>query len=83
MAVTEIKDRIRAYRQAMDWTKVRLAEEAGISGSNVLTAMDRPDWNPTSKTLEALEAVIPEGWEPGEPIPANETKRAKRKERAA
>ncbi len=52
----------------MNWTKVRFAEEAGISGSNVLTAMDREEWNPTSKTLEALERVIPAGWNVGDPV---------------
>lgn len=72
MAISDIKERIRAYRAAREWTKVRLAEEAQISGSNVLTAMDRADWNPTSKTLEALEKVIPEGWQPGDPLPQEE-----------
>lgn len=64
MSVTKIKARIRAYRHEMGWSKVQLAEEAGLSGESVLRGMDADDWNPTSATLEALDGVIPPRWRP-------------------
>lgn len=64
MSVTKIKARIRAYRQEKGWSKVQLAEEAGLSGESVLRGMDAETWNPTAATLEALDEIIPPRWRP-------------------
>lgn len=61
--------RVRAWRVAMDWAPYRFAVEAGVSEA-ILRGMDRDDWNPTVRTLEKLEAVIPSGWQIGDPVPA-------------
>lgn len=55
--VTQSIARIRAFRLAKGWTINRMAREAGLTESSIRN-MDRPDWNPESRTLERLEATI-------------------------
>ena len=63
--------RIRAFAAAQGWSRSRLANEAGIAAT-VLRHFGRPDWNPTADTLRKLEAPIPEGWQPGDPVAQGE-----------
>lgn len=60
--------RIRAYRNAADLSYSRLALKAGLSRA-ALIGMDKPDWSPTISTTRAIEGLIPEGWNPGDPLP--------------
>ena len=63
--------RIRQWRDARQWSASRLATEAGLSNM-ALRAMDRPHWNPTVETLRKLEALIPDGGQPGDPVTRGE-----------
>lgn len=62
--VTESVNRIRAYAQEMGWPNYRLAKEAGLVHT-VLREFDSENWNPTKKTLERLESIIPAGFKAG------------------
>ena len=59
----------------MDWAPYRFAVEANVSEAG-LRGMDADDWNPTVRTLEKLEAVIPRGWQIGDPVPTKKEKAA-------
>lgn len=61
--------RVRAWRAAKGWAPYRYATEAGV-GEATLRGMDADGWNPTLRTLEKLEALIPRDWLPGQPVPA-------------
>lgn len=65
MTVESAIARIRAFAREREWTKTRLAREAGLPDTT-LRAFRDPAWNPTADTLRKLEAVIPEGWSPAE-----------------
>lgn len=52
----------------MGWAPYRFATAAGVSEAT-LRGIDADDWNPTVRTLERLEALIPEGWRVGDPVP--------------
>lgn len=60
--------RIRSWRQINAIPASRFAVEAGLS-ETVTRDMDSPDWNPTRATLQKLEALVPAGWQPGDPVP--------------
>lgn len=49
---------IRAFAAERKLSKRALAEMAGI-GDTALRSFDKPEWNPTRKTLEKLEGVVP------------------------
>jgi hypothetical protein len=52
----------------MDWKPARYAREAGIS--EVATRrLFEDDWAPTSTTIRALEALIPDRWQAGDAAP--------------
>lgn len=63
--------RIRAWRKAAGWTVNRFGSECGLNEST-LRDIDGEAWNPRAETLRKLEAVIPEGWQPGDPVPSAE-----------
>ncbi len=67
--IDTLLDRLRAYRKAADLSYSALAQRAGLSRA-ALMGMDDEDWGPTSATIRAVEAIIPSGWQPGQPIPA-------------
>lgn len=62
--------RLRAYAAARGWNKWEFARQAGLRDT-VLRHFDRPEWNPTVETLRRLEALIPEGWQAGDKLPAD------------
>ena len=62
--------RVRAWARLNKWTAGRYASETGLSEST-LRYMFRDHWNPTVETLRALEAVIPETWRDGQPLPGD------------
>lgn len=66
----EVLNRLRAYRDAANLSYSALARRAALSRAALL-GMDRPDWGPASATIRAVEALIPEGWEPGHALPPN------------
>lgn len=66
-----VLERIRAFAVARGWKPARLAREAGLSDT-VTRGMERPDWAPSGLSVRRLEALIPEGWRPGEPVPQGE-----------
>ena len=59
--------RVRAFMAAQGWSSGQYARAAGLRDST-LRFMASPDWNPTVETLRKLEAPIPEGWQPGDPV---------------
>ena len=62
MKVKDVKERIRAYRRGCRWSINRLAMEAGLR-STTIAGIDADHWNPTTKTLEALESIIPDDFD--------------------
>lgn len=60
--------RIRAWANTNGWSKTRFAAEAGVVDTTLRHFHD-PNWNPTRETLEKLEALIPSGWQAGDPPP--------------
>lgn len=54
----QVVQRVRAFAHTEKLSKGRLAVRAGLRDST-LRAFDRADWNPTVKTLRALESIIP------------------------
>lgn len=70
MNISLLKHRVRRFRIEAGLSRRRLQRLAGVGGrGDILRDIDKPEWNPTSATLEALERVIPEGWRPGDPVP--------------
>jgi ribosome-binding protein aMBF1 (putative translation factor) len=61
-SISAVLDRIRSFRVCQGWAPYRLATEAGINEAT-LRGMDAPDWNPTARTIEKLERVIPARWQ--------------------
>lgn len=61
--------RLRGFAAAMGWSKSRFAAQAGVVDT-ALRNFHAPDWNPRRETLEKLEAIVPPGWQVGDPIPA-------------
>lgn len=68
--------RVRAWRQAIGWAPYRFATEAGVAEAS-LRGIDSDEWNPTVRTLERLEAVIPPDWRIGDPVPETAPKPSK------
>lgn len=53
----------------MDWRPSRVAREAGLA--DIATRnMHKGEWSPSSSTIRRLEALIPEDWKAGDPLPA-------------
>lgn len=61
--------RVRAWRVAKGWTIHKFAGLADVSEAT-LRGIDGDDWNPTFRTMLKLEALIPAGWQAGDPVPA-------------
>lgn len=63
-----VLDRIRGWAEANEWKPATLARMAGVAES-VTRDMDEPTWGPSSNSIRRFEALIPEGWRVGDPIP--------------
>jgi transcriptional regulator with XRE-family HTH domain len=59
--------RILAWMRANRLSAEALAQRAGIAG-NTVRGIEKPDWQPSVKTLRKLEAVIPASWRPGDAV---------------
>lgn len=57
--VNETIERLRAALQQPGITKRKLAADAGIH-RNTLLGCEDDDWNPSAKTLRAIEPYLPE-----------------------
>ena len=53
--IDKVKMSVRSYFS--DWTTYKIAKYAGISEASA-RKIRRDDWNPTAKTLRALETLI-------------------------
>ena len=73
-------DRLRAWARANGWQPATFARKAGLA-ENVTRGMDEKDWAPTSRSIRALEQLIPADWKIGDPLP--EPKRAPARKKAA
>jgi ribosome-binding protein aMBF1 (putative translation factor) len=60
--------RIRGWAGANGWSKSRYAALAGLRDTT-LRGFHDADWNPNTDTLQRLEALIPAGWQVGDPVP--------------
>ena len=56
--IEKVKMHVRSYFN--DWTPYKIAKQAGISEASA-RKIQRDDWNPTAKTLRALETLINDG----------------------
>lgn len=63
-----VLDRIRGWASANEWRPATLARMAGVAES-VTRDMDEPGWGPSSNSIRRFEALIPEGWRVGDPLP--------------
>ncbi len=68
-------DRIRAWAAANELKPATLAKLAGIA-EGVTRDLADPGWAPTSKSIRALEALIPRDWRVGDPLPKPKRKAA-------
>jgi hypothetical protein len=68
-SVSYTVERVRAWLSANDRGRWRMfAVAAGVDEKTLRLAV-RKKWNPTYHTLQKLEALIPPGWQPGDPVP--------------
>ena len=63
-----VLDRIRGWASANEWKPATFARMAGVAES-VTRDMDESGWGPSSNSIRRLEALIPEGWRVGDPVP--------------
>ena len=61
--------RIRAWARANDLKPATVARLAGIA-EKVTRDLYDAQWSPTSRSIRAMETLIPSGWKPGDPVPA-------------
>lgn len=66
--LSAVLDRIRGWAAANEWKPATLARMAGVAES-VTRDMDEPEWGPSSNSIRRFEALIPEGWRVGDPVP--------------
>jgi ribosome-binding protein aMBF1 (putative translation factor) len=57
MLTEQAIQRVRTFRSEKGWTLSKLAREAGLRESTIRN-MDADDWNPETRTLAKLEAVV-------------------------
>lgn len=75
LLVTQSVDRVRAFVRGSGMRKADIARKASLPKST-LTGIAADDWNPRVKTVRAIEAIIPKGWQPGDPLPDETAKDA-------
>lgn len=67
--LSRVLHRIRAWAAANDLKPATLARQAEIS-EVVTRDMAEKGWSPSSKSIRSMEALIPTGWQAGDPLPA-------------
>lgn len=67
--LSSVLDRIRGWASANELKPATLARLAGLA-ETVTRDIDDEAWSPSSNSIRKLEALIPEGWMPGLPVPA-------------
>ncbi len=55
--------RVQAWLAESDRPRRQIAEQAGVHEKSLRLALAR-GWNPTARTLQKLEALIPANWTP-------------------
>jgi len=70
--LSAVLDRIRGWAAANELKPATLARQAGLA-ETVTRDMDEAAWSPSSNSIRKLEALIPEGWRPGMPVPSAPT----------
>ena len=65
--IGQVIRRLRDFRRWKGWKRGRYADEAGLHWS-VTRFIDRPDWNPETDTVRALEAIIPHDFNAFRPL---------------
>lgn len=63
MSIESVISRIRSFAAIKGWSKREYARNAKIQDTT-LRDFDKPDWNPTRKTLRRMEKVIPPAFKP-------------------
>jgi len=66
--LSAVLNRIRSWAAANALKPATLARLAGIA-EVVTRDMSDDDWSPSSRSIRRLEALIPAGWKPGDPLP--------------
>ena len=66
--LASVLDRIRGWAAANHWKASTLARRAGLAES-VTRDMQDDAWAPSSSSIRRFEALIPEGWRVGDPVP--------------
>jgi ribosome-binding protein aMBF1 (putative translation factor) len=57
MLTEQAIERVRKFRKDKGWNLSQFAKKAELRESTI-RKMDEPDWNPETKTLAKLEAVV-------------------------
>lgn len=66
--LASVLNRIRGWAAANEWKPATLARMASVAES-VTRDIDEASWSPSSNSIRRFEALIPEGWRAGDPIP--------------
>lgn len=56
--------RVKAWLASAPESRLKIAKAAGVDEKTLRDAAEKPAWNPTVKTLQKLEAVVPRDWQP-------------------
>lgn len=65
--LSAVLDRIRGWAAANNLKPATMARQAEIA-EVVTRDMADPAWSPSSKSIRRLEALIPAGWQVGDPL---------------
>jgi ribosome-binding protein aMBF1 (putative translation factor) len=57
MSINQTLERIRKFRTDKGWSINKLAKTAGVAEAT-LRKIDDDNWNPETRTLQRLEAVV-------------------------
>lgn len=66
--LSSVLARIRSWAGANDLKPATYARLAGVA-EVVTRDMASESWSPSSRSIRRLEALIPDGWKAGDPLP--------------
>lgn len=66
--LSSVLARIRSWADANDLKPATYARLAGVA-EVVTRDMASEGWSPSSRSIRRLEALIPDGWKAGDPLP--------------